>query len=628
MATATENRIRSHGPTIGADGTTFRVWAPEHQSVDLVLVDSHGHGQRRIALTRDSCGYFGKDVDDITDGALYFYQLDGDAKNYPDPASHFQPQGVFGPSQLVDHRRFEWTDRNWQGVQLRGQVLYELHVGTFTPEGTYKSAIEKLPHLRDLGVTLIELMPIAAFPGEFGWGYDGVYWYAPAQQYGCSNDLRALIDAAHSLGVGVILDAVYNHFGPCGNFAPTFSPYYFSKRHHTEWGDAINFDGSNAGPVRDFVSENAAYWIREFHFDGLRLDATNAIVDDSGDHIVAKLTRAARQAAGDRSIVVFSEDEFNRSQQTWPASEGGWEIDGIWNDDFHHSCRVAATGHAEAYYADYTGSPQELISAIRLGPLYQGQWNERNKKFRGFPSKKTAATHFVHFLQNHDQVANSARGMRTHVLTTPGRHRALTTLLLIGPQTPLLFMGEEFAASSPFYYFADHEPELAKLVTKGRRAFMSQFPRIGSYVGDCELSDPSDETTFLQCKIDWDELERNPDIVRLHRDLIRLRRDDEIFSRQDRFSVEGSVVGREAFLLRWFDDDGNDRLALFNLGKDFTWNPIAEPQLAPPAGRKWTLIFSSEDPCYGGVGTSTFDGKTWPVPGHSAAVFRACDDGI
>jgi maltooligosyltrehalose trehalohydrolase len=483
--------------------------------------------------------------------------------------------------------------------------------------------MERLPHLRELGITVVELMPIAEFPGEFGWGYDGVYWYAPTHLYGSPDDLRAFVNRAHELGMGVILDVVYNHFGPAGNFTSVFSPYYLSSKHHTEWGDAINFDGPQSGPVREFVAENAAYWIREFHIDGLRLDATHAIIDDSDEHIVAKVTRTARSAAGDQSIVVFSEDERNRCQQTWPRDEGGWGVDGLWNDDFHHAARVAATGQNEAYYSDYAGSPQELISAIRLGHLYQGQWNARQSKTRGSLSGKLAAARFVHFLQNHDQVANSARGVRTHVMTTPGRHRALTTLLLLGPQTPMLFMGEEFASSNPFYYFADHEPELAKLVSKGRREFMSQFPRLESFRDDNELPDPSDESTFLACKIDWDELQRNDDVLGLHRDLIKLRREDPVFSRQDRSAIEGSVIGPEALLLRWFDDEGDDRLLFVNLGRDYVLYPIAEPLLAPPFEKQWTLLWSSDEPRYGGMGTPSYDNRSWPVPGHAAVVFRA-----
>jgi maltooligosyltrehalose trehalohydrolase len=466
-------------------------------------------------------------------------------------------------------------------------------------------------------------MPVAAFPGKFNWGYDGAYWFAPSQLYGQPDDFRAFVNRAHELGIGVILDVVYNHFGPDGNYTAAFSPYFFSKKHTTEWGDAINFDGEQNGPVRDFVAANAAHWIREYHLDGLRLDAVHSMVDDSGEHIVATLTRAARAAAGNRSILVFAENERQVSHNLLPIDQGGHGVDAQWNDDFHHSCRVAATGRSEAYYSDYSGSPQELLSAIRLGYLYQGQWNARQGGARGTPSRKIAAPHFVHFLQNHDQVANSARGLRTHLLTSPGRHRALTALLLLGPQTPLLFMGQEFAASNPFYFFADHEPDLALLVSKGRREFLAQFPSIVGYEAACQLPNPTDPVTFATSKLNWDERGRNSAAVSLHRDLVLLRKQDNVFSRQDKSMVEGAVIGTETFALRWFDDAGDDRLVLVNLGRDFEWYPLAEPLSAPPLNRQWELLWSSEDPRYGGSGSPPFNSRYWRVAAHAANVFRA-----
>lgn len=618
-------KYNHHGPLLNEEGTTFRVWAPDHERIDLVLVESDGRERQKKPLERGEDGYFTAHVSDVGEGALYFYQIDGNAQKFPDPASNYQPQGVHGPSQVIDHRRFHWTDRKWPGVNIKGQVIYELHIGAFTPEGTWEAAIKRLPHLRDVGITLVQVMPVSAFPGNFGWGYDGVYWFAPTQLYGTPDDMRSFVDHAHRLGIGVVLDCVYNHLGPCGNYSAQFSQSYFSEKHHTEWGDAINFDGPRCGPVRNFVADNAAYWVRDFHIDGLRLDAVQAIIDDSDEHIVAQLTRTAREAAGDRAIVVYSEDELNRGHQVLPVDQGGWGTDGMLNDDFHHSARVAMTGHAEAYYADYGGTPQELISAVRHGHLYQGQWNARQAKPRGRPSADVAAEKFVHFLQNHDQVANSARGLRTHSLTTAGRHRAMTALLLLGPQTPMLFMGQEFAASNAFYFFADHEPELAKLVSEGRRGFMAQFPRLESFAGEFELAEPADESTFQQCKLDWREVEKHANVVRLHRDLIELRKRDPVFSKQDRSAVEGSVIGPEAFLLRWFGDDYDDRLALFNLGRDIDWQIVAEPLLAPPVQKQWDLLWSSEEPYYGGTGTPSFDNKTWRVPGHSAVVFRAVD---
>jgi maltooligosyltrehalose trehalohydrolase len=589
----------------------------------VVLVDTNGKERERHRLRAEPDGFFSAIIEDAQHGSLYYFQLEDDPKKYPDSASRFQPQGVHGPSQVIDPDRFTWRDKSWPGVRLKGLVVYELHIGTFTPEGTWKAAIEKLPHLRDLGINLIEVMPVAAFPGKFGWGYDGVGWFAPTQLYGEPDDFRAFVDGAHQLQIGVILDVVYNHFGPVGNYAPTFSPYFHSNKHHTEWGDAINFDGAGCGPVRQFIAANAAYWIREFHLDGLRLDAVHSILDDSHEHIVTLLARAARAAAGNRSIVIFGENERQQTQYVVPPEDGGYGIDGLWNDDFHHACRVAATGNAEGYYRDFRGSPQELISTIRLNYLYQGQWNPRQAKYRGTPSRHLAAPHFVHFLQNHDQVANSARGLRTHLLTSPGRQRALTALLLLGPQTPLLFMGQEFGASSPFVYFADHEPELAALVCQGRRDFMCQFPRVAAFDSGSPLPEPADPSTFEACKLDWKEAERNVEWIQLHRDLIAMRREDVIFSRQDQRAIEGAVAGPEAFVLRWFDDAGDDRLMLFNLGRDLEFQPPSEPLLAPPPDRSWIVLWSSEDPRYGGMGTPAFDEKAWRIPGAAAIVFRA-----
>jgi maltooligosyltrehalose trehalohydrolase len=619
----TEQTCFRLGAVVGEGSIRFRVWAPERKAVRLVVVDSAGRERRTVGLERELDGFFTTERRDVAPGDLYFYQLDEQPKKYADPASNFQPLGVNGPSQIIDHGEFPWSDDDWPGVKLPGQVLYELHIGTFTPAGTWRAAAEKLPYLRDIGITLIQVMPVAAFPGTFGWGYDGVFWYAPTQLYGTPDEFRAFVDRAHGLGLGIVLDVVYNHFGPDGNYAAEFSPYYLTNKHHTEWGGAINFDGESSGPVREFVAENAAYWVREFHIDGLRLDATQAIVDDSEEHVIAKLTRAARAAARDRNIVIFSEDEKNRCFQVLPPEQGGWDTDGIFNDDFHHACRVAATGNNEAYYSDYDGTPQELISAIRFGHLYQGQWNGRQGRARGFPTQDIPAPHFIHFMQNHDQVANSARGLRTHLLTSPGRDRALTALLLLGPQTPMLFMGQEFGASNPFLYFADHEPELARLVHEGRREFMLQFPRLKSLGGECELPHPALERTFRQCKLNWDEVETNAHLVRMHRELLKLRRDDEVFSRQDRTAIEGSVIGEEAFLLRWRSDEGNDRLMLLNLGRDLDWKCVTEPLLAPPLGREWHLLWSSENPCYGGMGTPHFDNRRWHVPGHAAVVFGA-----
>ncbi len=599
-------------------GVHFRVWAPRRKKVTLVAFAPDRPGDaRRVALSAEPNGYYSGFVPDASAGWRYYYLLDDDEHRYPDPASRFQPEGVHGPSQVIDPGAYTWSDDDWTGVSLYGQIVYEMHFGTFTPEGTYAAAIEHLPKLADLGVTILEVMPLADFAGEFGWGYDGVHWFAPTRLYGHPDDFRRFVDTAHQLGLGVILDVVYNHFGPSGNYAPAFSPGYISQ-HGTEWGEAINFDGPDSGPVREFVISNAGYWIDEFHLDGLRLDAVQAIRDESPDNIVTAMQRHARQVAGKRGIVIYAEDEWQRVDLIRPAEEGGCGLDGVWNDDFHHAARVAATGHAEYYYADYAGTPQELISAIKWGYLYQGQWNSRQKKFRGTPTWRQAAARFVTFLQNHDQVANSAHGRRLHELTTPGRFRALTTLLLLSPNTPLLFQGQEFASSKPFLYFADHEVDLAKLVREGRWEFLRNFGRVAGLPAPMPDTNPESRRTFERCKLDWSEWETHRRTVDLHRDLIRLRKEDPVISSQDATAIHGAVIGPEALVLRYLGQDHGDRLLLVNLGRDLEWRPVTEPLVAPPAGMQWKVLFSSEDPRYGGTGTAPFDFRQWRVLGHAA----------
>jgi maltooligosyltrehalose trehalohydrolase len=446
-------------------GVHFRVWAPRCRRVEVVIEGGRGcssSNPQGIELAPETLGYFSGLVATSGAGTRYRFRLDGSDGLYPDPASRFQPDGPHGPSQVIDARRFRWTDGAWRGVRLEGQIIYEMHIGTFTREGTWASAIRELPELAAAGITVLEIMPVAEFPGRFGWGYDGVDFFAPTRLYGEPDDFRRFVDRAHALGIGVILDVVCNHVGSDGNYLKQFSEDYFTNRYTTEWGEAINFDGENAGPVREFFLANTGYWIAEFHLDGLRLDATQNIYDQSSDHILAAMTRRVREMARGRSIIIVAENEPQHVKLVRPQEQGGYGIDALWNDDFHHSAMVALTGHHEAYYTDHLGKPQEFISAIKWGYLYQGQWYTWQKQCRGTPGFGLQPATFVTFLQNHDQVANSARGLRCHVLTSPGRYKAMTALMLLGPGTPMLFQGQEFAASSPFFYFADHQQELAK----------------------------------------------------------------------------------------------------------------------------------------------------------------------
>jgi maltooligosyltrehalose trehalohydrolase len=604
-------------------GVHFRVWAPGRNRVEVVFEG----GFEPVSLGRDQAGYWSGASAAVAAGVRYRLRLDGEETLYPDPASRFQPEGPHGPSEVVDPSAYTWTDRAWPGLRMTGQVIYELHLGTFTPEGTWDSARGRLAHLHDLGVTAIEVMPVTCFPGKFGWGYDGVNLYAPYRGYGRPDDFRRFVDEAHRLGMGVVLDVVYNHLGPDGNYLSCFAPGYSSSK-ATEWGDAINFDGPDSGPVRELFVENAAYWIAEFHLDGLRLDATQSIFDQSADHIIAELTRRARAAAGPRSIIVVGENEPQESRLLRAPGEGGLGLDGLWNDDLHHSLVVAATGRTEAYYCDYAGSPQELLSAAKHGFLFQGQWYAWQKQRRGTSTRGLPPRAFIAYLENHDQVANSCTGERLWRMTTGGRHRALTTLLLLGPWTPMLFQGQEWSSSAPFTYFADHKPELAAQVRKGRAEFLSQFRRCATPESRERVPDPGSEETMANCRLDWSEpsgrLHRCS--LALHRDLLMTRRTDPVIAAQGEGSVriDGAVLGPECFVMRYLASDGDDRLLVVNLGRDLALPTVSEPLVAPPPGQRWGIQLSSEDPRYGGTGTPPLDtvNEGWRIPGHAAVLLR------
>jgi maltooligosyltrehalose trehalohydrolase len=602
------------------------VWAPAADLVELVLEDTG----RAIALTAEGGGYHAATVE-IEPGTAYRYRLNG-GESFPDPASRYQPDGPHGPSIVIDPSAFRWTDDRWQGVANRGQVIYELHVGTFTEAGTYRAAIERLPDLVDIGVTLIEVMPVADFAGKFGWGYDGVNLFAPCRLYGSPDDLRALVDAAHALELGVILDVVYNHFGPDGNYLSKFAPRYFSGQ-PTEWGDAINFDGHDSAPVRELFIANAGYWIDEFHFDGLRLDATQQIFDASPRHVLADIREAVRAASSDRRTIVVGENEPQETRLLGSAQEGGYELDALWNDDFQHAAAVAATGRDEAYYSGYRGVGQEFVSSAKYGFLYQGQFFAWQGRRRGTPALGLTPTRFINFLQNHDQVANTAAGRRLHKETSPGRYRALTALLLLLPQTPMLFQGQEFGASTPFLYFADHTPELAARVRDGRRAFMAQFPSTVAADSATKVAEPGDSWAFVCSKLDWSERRTHLEHVALHRDLLALRRSDPVIAAARPNGLDGAVLTERAFVLRFFSDESGDRLLVVNLGARLHAEPLAEPLMAPMSGadgvvRPWRTVFSSESRVYGGWGTPRLESipEGWWIPAESAVLLAPSND--
>jgi len=601
-------------PQLGG-GVHFRVWAPRCREVVVEI-----EGFEPAALRSEIGGYFSLWSLPARAGMRYRFRLGRNGKALPDPASRFQPEGPHGPSEIVDPEDFAWTDGAWRGRAREQLVIYEMHVGTFTPDGSWEAASRELPVLAELGITCLEIMPVADFPGRFGWGYDGVNLFAPTRLYGRPMDFRRFVDRAHALGIAVILDVVYNHFGPDGNYLKLFSAAYFTDRYDNEWGEAINFDGPDSGPTREFFVANAGYWINEYHLDGLRLDATQAIFDRSEDHIIAAVARQVRSAGRGRSTFVVAENEPQHAKLARPAEHGGYGLDALWNDDFHHSAMVALTGHHEAYYSDYRGRPSEFVAAAKHGFLYQGQRYQWQRNARGTPTFDLPAESFVVFLQNHDQIANSGTGERCHALTSPGRLRAMTAYFLLMPGIPMLFQGQEFGASSPFFYFADHESGLSHDVREGRRRSLAQFPSLATSEMRAELADPGGIDTFRRSVIDLEERQRHASIYALHRDLLELRRTDPVLGQRP-CRIDGAALTDEAWMLRFFSRSGADRLLIVNLGRDLLLGPAPEPLLAPIEGQAWRLLWSSEAPVYGGSGGPAQDAVgDWLISGQSAIV--------
>ena len=616
---------------IGANKTHFRVWAPKATHVDVVLEESAAKNVRRTfhPLQREDDGYFSGSAE-AGAGDCYRFRVDNAEHFHPDPASRFQPDGPHGSSCVVDPTKFHWTDSDWPGLKMKGQIIYEMHIGTFTREGTWRAAAEQLPELARIGITVIEMMPIADFPGNFGWGYDGVDFFAPTHLYGVPDDLRSFVNHAHSLGLGVILDVVYNHFGPDGNYLGVYSNDYLTRERETDWGDSINFDGPNSGPVREFFITNGRYWIDEFHFDGFRFDATHAIRDQSDEYIIGAVGRAAREAAGSRSIILIAEDDLQEAKMVRPRSQSGDDLDGMWNDDFHHSAVVALTGRNEAYYSDYLGAPQEFISAAKYGFLFQSQSLSWRKALRGSATFGIAPQVFVCFIENHDQISNSARGQRLRLETSPGRYRAMTALLLLGPWTPLLFQGEEFGASSPFMFFADvGDSSVRYAIRRGRAEWLAPFLSLTIDEAWKSLPAPDDPQVFARCKLDFFEREENRAIYDLHRDLLKLRREDSRFRLQITDGVDGAVLGPASFVLRYFGKDNDDRLLLINFANSQVLKPASEPLLAAPFGCWWETLWTSESPRYGGASSATIATREqWILPAESTVALRPVHEDV
>jgi maltooligosyltrehalose trehalohydrolase len=628
-ASATTRRLPIGAEPQPGGGVHFRVWAPRRERVSVEFRPQDGADGRppALSLSREDGGYFAGFSPDAKAGDRYVMRLDQDDQQYADPVSRFQPEGPHGPSEIIDPSRFAWSDadRRWSGLALEGQVIYEVHVGTYTREGTFAALERELPEIARGGITVLEIMPVADFPGRFGWGYDAVCLYAPTRLYGRPDDFRQLVDRAHALGLGVILDVVYNHLGPDGNVLPAFTDTFFAPRHENDWGDALNFDGDGSAGVRQFVIENAGYWIDEFHLDGLRLDATHAIHDRSTPHVIAEVGRRVRSAARGRKSIVVAENEPQHTKQVRPLDAGGYGLDGLWNDDFHHSARVRLTGKREAYYSDYLGTPQEFISMTKGALLYQGQHDSWQRKRRGASVRGMRRSAFITFLENHDQVANSARGARLHQESAPGALRAMTALLLLGPNTPMLFQGQEFAASAPFQFFADHRPDLAAAVRKGRAEFLAQFPSVATEAAQASLPAPEDPATLERCKLDLNERRAHASHYALHCDLLALRRRDSVFGSAD-VELDGAVLSESAFVLRFFGGAHGDRLLLVNFGTELRLTVVNEPLLAPLEDAAWEMLWSSDDVAYGGPGTPPVEiSSGWRLPGLSAVAMTSSD---
>jgi maltooligosyltrehalose trehalohydrolase len=524
----------------------FRVWAPSAHSLDLELPP------RRIAMTPEPHGWWAATVEDAAPGIEYAFSVDG-GEPLPDPRSPWQPFGVHGPSLTVDHARFEWTDEGWQAPPLASAVVYELHVGTFTPEGTFDAAIARIPHLRRLGVTHVEVMPVNEFPGERGWGYDGVDLYAPHHAYGGPDGLKRFVDALHGAGMAAILDVVYNHLGPSGNYLGAFGPY-FTSCIRTPWGEAINFSGAASDEVREFFVQNALMWLRDYHFDGLRLDAVHAIVDTSAVHILEELAERVEDLERElgRHLMLIAESDLNDPRVIRPRELGGYGMDAQWSDDLHHALHSILTGERNGYYSDF-GCMSHLAKALERGFVYDGCYSEHRGRRHGRPLDGVAKTKLVCALQTHDQVGNRAAGERISALASLERVKAGAALYLTAPFVPMIFQGEEWAASSPFLYFTDHvDPELGRIVSAGRR---SEFAAFGW--APESVPDPQARETFLRSKLDWSEVDEEP-----HRSTLAWYR--ELIALRPRLRGDAKVEFSEGE--RWLRMDRGDASVFCNLG--------------------------------------------------------------
>jgi maltooligosyltrehalose trehalohydrolase len=577
-------------------GVRFRVWAPSAHQLTLVLHDGPAAGE--YPLPRDEQGVFDLIVDAAAAGNTYSYRIDaGECR--PDPASRFQPDGVHGPSEIIDPSAFPWTDARWSGRPPADRILYELHVGTFSPEGTFAGAARRLEAIRDLGISAIEIMPVADFAGRRNWGYDSVCLYAPSRAYGRPDDLRRLVDRAHQLGMDVILDVLYNHLGSEGAYLPAFNHEYFASRHVTPWGRGVNLDGPGSAMVRRFILDNARHWVAEYHADGLRLDATHTLVEEANGAIVREIVKQARAAAA-HALFLYAEDHRNLAAMVEDESRGGWGLDGVWADDFHHVVRRLLAGDSAGYYSDFRGTAHELVRTIRQGWLYSGQLSQHRGKPRGTDPSAIPMYRFVVCLQNHDQIGNRAFGDRLHHHVPPECWRAASALLLMVPMTPLIFMGQEWAASTPFQFFTDLDQSLAVQVTEGRRREFADFPEFSDEQVRRSIPDPQALSTFEASRLRWDE-RGNPEhraVLELYRALIALRLDHPAALGASA-DTAGQAVALDDETLAMRRSDGEKVFwVVTRLRSAGVADLSAAVEAAGDGGAEWVVVLTTEDPLF------------------------------
>ncbi|OPX20621.1 MAG: malto-oligosyltrehalose trehalohydrolase [Desulfobacca sp. 4484_104] len=590
---------------LGAGRCEFVVWAPLRQQVELKLVSPPA---RLIPLLPVAPGYWRAIVDEVYPGTKYFYRLDGDLER-PDPASNYQPEGVHGPSEVIEHQSFNWQDQCWPSLSLADMVIYELHIGCFTPEGTFAAVIPRLAELIELGVNTIEIMPVAQFPGERNWGYDGTYLYAVQNSYGGPPGLKHLVDACHQQGLAVILDVVYNHLGPEGNYLWDYGPY-FTDRYKTLWGPAVNFDGPQSDAVRKFFIDNALYWFRNYHFDALRIDAIHGIYDMSAKHFLQELAETVAHYAehAKRRCYLIAESDLNDARVVRARELGGYGLHGQWHDDYHHCLHTLLTGEHQGYYADF-GQIAHLVKALKEGFVYSGQYSQYRQRRHGNSAKDIPAQRLVAFVQNHDQVGNRLRGDRLSTLVPFEALKLAAGAVIFSPFMPLLFMGEEYGEQAPFQYFVSHsDPELIAAVRHGRKAEFQSFHWPG------EPPDPQSPETFRDSKLRWESRTtgQHQILLKFYQKLLRLRRELPALARPDHHNLE--VLGLEAIkvlIMRRGQPEIDDQLLVICNFNHYAVTLDLTPWL--PAG-KWHKVLDSADPIWQGPGSRAPEQLDQPQP--------------